>query len=91
MAGKANLEVRPTFVNKGEITKKLVEKYGDEAPDFILCVGDDSTDEGMSYLPRRSANTIGLNTRHQICSDLFAPPISPKSTFSRSPWVQARR
>ncbi|KAH0559267.1 hypothetical protein GP486_004214 [Trichoglossum hirsutum] len=48
MAGKANLEVRPAFVNKGEITKTLIEKYGDEAPDFVLCVGDDSTDEGMS-------------------------------------------
>lgn len=51
MTGKANLEVRPRFVNKGEIAKRLVREYGegyDEAPDFVLCLGDDSTDEGKS-------------------------------------------
>jgi trehalose 6-phosphate synthase/phosphatase len=50
MAGKANLEVRPTFVNKGFIATRLVNEYGTEpgkAPDFILCLGDDFTDEGM--------------------------------------------
>lgn len=28
MAGKANLEVRPTFINKGEIVRRLVASYG---------------------------------------------------------------
>ena len=49
MTGKANLEVRPSFINKGEIAKQLVEAYGHEpgaAPEFVLCLGDDSTDEG---------------------------------------------
>lgn len=49
MNGKANLEVRPTFVNKGEIAKRLVNEYGHaagEPPEFILCLGDDFTDEG---------------------------------------------
>ena len=49
MNGKANLEVRPTFVNKGEIAKRLVDEYGHgvaEAPDFVMCSGDDFTDEG---------------------------------------------
>jgi trehalose 6-phosphate synthase/phosphatase len=51
MTGKANLEVRPTFVNKGEIAKRLIEQYGckpGEVPDFVFCLGDDSTDEGKS-------------------------------------------
>ncbi len=51
MTGKANLEVRPTFVNKGEIAKRLVEDYGhntEEPLEFVLCLGDDFTDEGMS-------------------------------------------
>ena len=51
MAGKANLEVRPRFVNKGEIAKRLVKAYVDgehSAPDFVLCLGDDFTDEGIS-------------------------------------------
>jgi trehalose 6-phosphate synthase/phosphatase len=50
MAGKANLEVRPTFVNKGFIATRLVNEYGPEpgkAPEFVLCLGDDFTDEGM--------------------------------------------
>ncbi|KAJ9328331.1 CAZyme family GT20 [Paecilomyces variotii] len=50
MAGKANLEVRPTFVNKGFIAARLVKEYGplpESAPEFILCLGDDFTDEDM--------------------------------------------
>lgn len=50
MAGKANLEVRPTFVNKGFIATRLVNEYGTQpgkAPEFILCLGDDFTDEGI--------------------------------------------
>jgi trehalose 6-phosphate synthase/phosphatase len=50
MTGKANLEVRPRFVNKGEIAKTLVQDYGEgsgNAPEFVLCMGDDFTDEGM--------------------------------------------
>ncbi|GME97619.1 unnamed protein product [[Candida] boidinii] len=61
MTGKANLEVRPNFVNKGEIVKRLVLSRNpvesitnhnnlrnfEELPDFILCLGDDTTDEDM--------------------------------------------
>ncbi|OWB76098.1 trehalose-phosphatase activity protein [[Candida] boidinii] len=61
MTGKANLEVRPNFVNKGEIVKRLVLARNpvesttnnnnlrnfEELPDFILCLGDDTTDEDM--------------------------------------------
>ncbi|KAL4907625.1 hypothetical protein BDW74DRAFT_111165 [Aspergillus multicolor] len=48
MAGKANLEVRPRFVNKGFIAKRLVEAYDDgKVPECILCSGDDFTDEDM--------------------------------------------
>lgn len=53
MTGKANLEVRPRFVNKGEIAKKLVTEYGNQpgdAPEFVLCLGDDFTDEGLCCL-----------------------------------------
>lgn len=49
MAGKANLEVRPTFVNKGYIASKLIKEYGQihgQTPDLVLCLGDDFTDEG---------------------------------------------
>lgn len=65
MSGKANVEVRPRFVNKGEIVKRLVlnphgakqeasatqctpkETPAEQLPDFMLCSGDDITDEDM--------------------------------------------
>lgn len=52
MAGKANLEVRPSFVNKGEIAKLLIKRYSEDVHplDFILCAGDDYTDEGTYNL-----------------------------------------
>lgn len=46
MTGKANLEVRPRFVNKGEIAKTLVKE--NPGVEFVLCMGDDFTDEGRS-------------------------------------------
>jgi trehalose 6-phosphate synthase/phosphatase len=66
MTGKANLEVRPRFVNKGEIAKRLVLDYGDqpgEAPEFVFCLGDDFTDEGM-YLVSTSAEQESDDCRH---------------------------
>lgn len=54
MTGKANLEVRPRFVNKGEIAKRLVLEYGDAPPEFVLCLGDDFTDEGKQRKARTS-------------------------------------
>lgn len=61
MAGKANLEVRPQFVNKGFIAARLIDEFMSqegEPPDFVLCLGDDQTDEGKRPLvfalaPRR--------------------------------------
>ncbi|ODQ67122.1 phosphatase subunit of the trehalose-6-phosphate synthase/phosphatase complex [Nadsonia fulvescens var. elongata DSM 6958] len=48
MTGKANIEVRPKFLNKGEIVKTLVNEYPEgKKPEFIFCVGDDKTDEDM--------------------------------------------
>lgn len=48
MPGKCNLEIRPKFVNKGEIAKRLLESYrqSDGCTVFVLCAGDDTTDEG---------------------------------------------
>jgi trehalose 6-phosphate synthase/phosphatase len=64
MPGKANIEVRPTFINKGEIAKRLVLQYNSDMShvtgstiatgksssnkvEFVLCLGDDFTDEDM--------------------------------------------
>lgn len=75
MQGKANLEVRPTFINKGEIAKRLVTSYGQEAgqpPEFTLCLGDDFTDEDMfralngSQLPKDHVFTVTVGASSKM-------------------------
>ncbi|KAJ8112606.1 hypothetical protein ONZ43_g5357 [Nemania bipapillata] len=49
MEGKANLEVRPTFINKGEIVKRLVHHYNSEfasRADGTQIAQQDSVGEG---------------------------------------------
>ena len=41
--GKCIVEVRLKFINKGQIASKLAQEY---EPKFVLCAGDDVTDEG---------------------------------------------
>jgi trehalose 6-phosphate synthase/phosphatase len=75
MQGKANLEVRPTFINKGEIAKRLVDSYGKEVgepPEFTLCLGDDFTDEDMfralngSDLPKEHVFTVTVGASSKM-------------------------
>lgn len=50
LSGKKAVEVRPQGVNKGSIVRRcLSEKEDpDDSPyDFVLCIGDDKTDEDM--------------------------------------------
>lgn len=49
MAGKANVEIRPKLFNKGEIVRSIFEEAHkkNEFPEFVLCCGDDTTDEDM--------------------------------------------
>lgn len=56
MKGKANIEVRPRAINKGQVVRRLVNDFGagtNSEPDFILCIGDDTTDEDMFRALRR--------------------------------------
>ncbi|KAI8622700.1 glycosyltransferase family 20-domain-containing protein [Chytriomyces sp. MP71] len=61
LIGKKNLEVwfhsiwfqvRPISINKGEIVKSLLQSQPDT--DFVLCAGDDKTDEDMFKALSRS-------------------------------------
>ncbi|CAG8567180.1 5836_t:CDS:10 [Diversispora eburnea] len=52
LTGKKNLEVRPTFINKGEVVKRLLSNMPEL--DFIFCAGDDRTDEDMFKALRKS-------------------------------------
>lgn len=93
MTGKANLEVRPRFVNKGEIAKRLVLEYGEEEgqpPEFVLCLGDDFTDEDMfrsllqSKLPSDHvfSVTVGASSKQTLASWHLVEPSDVISILS---------
>lgn len=78
MEGKANLEVRPTFINKGEIAKRLVADYPADKPcEFALCLGDDFTDEDMF----RALNASGLKDDF-----IFSCVVGPSSKPTLAKW-----
>jgi len=55
--GNKVVEVRLTEVDKGVISSRIVETY---KPDFILCMGDDTTDEDMFRALDKVAFTIKI-------------------------------
>ncbi|KAI8910398.1 glycosyltransferase family 20-domain-containing protein [Gorgonomyces haynaldii] len=68
LVGKKNLEVRPVSMNKGEIVKRLLQARNPGC-DFVLCAGDDRTDEDMFKVikkiqhPAYHTCTIGSATK----------------------------
>lgn len=47
LGGHGWLQVRLNNVNKGQMVQHVLESMGAEKPDFVLCCGDDRTDEDM--------------------------------------------
>lgn len=62
LVGKKNLEVRPTIVNKGEIVKRLLSQHPDV--EFVMCAGDDKTDEDMFRALAGISNAHGANNNN---------------------------
>ncbi|KAI8394082.1 trehalose-phosphatase-domain-containing protein [Radiomyces spectabilis] len=60
LVGKMNLEVRSHLVNKGEVVKRI--KTDTPEVDFIMCAGDDQTDEDMfrALLDDKKAFTVSI-------------------------------
>ncbi|KAL1995414.1 hypothetical protein VTN49DRAFT_1601 [Thermomyces lanuginosus] len=89
MSGKANLEVRPTFVNKGNIASRLVREFA-EPPDFVLCLGDDFTDEDMFRALRESSLppqhvfsvTVGASSKQTLASWHLLEPADVIATIT---------
>ncbi|ORY82445.1 glycosyltransferase family 20-domain-containing protein [Protomyces lactucae-debilis] len=79
LSGKANLEVRPRNINKGEIVKSLIAKYGSQTgPEFVLCAGDDKTDEDMFKMLRKVSNVPQKN--------IFSVTIGASSKKTSADW-----
>lgn len=67
MNGKCVLEARLKRVNKGWVVQGLVDQMRaaiEEAPDFVLCFGDDVTDEGRLTWTLKILDTL---IRSQTC------------------------
>ncbi|ORX46511.1 hypothetical protein DM01DRAFT_1339515 [Hesseltinella vesiculosa] len=47
LVGKMNVEVRSLLVNKGNVVNRIRHQDANALADFILCAGDDQTDEDM--------------------------------------------
>ncbi len=62
-AGNKIVEIKPRSIHKGEIAKLLEAEY---PSDFVLCAGDDYTDEHMFEALSKQAHTIkvGFGSTH---------------------------
>jgi len=100
MRGKANLEVRPTFINKGQIAKRLVKSHNADMSqipgspaaaageaggkhsrlDFVLCLGDDFTDEDM-FLDLKKMSSEELDPDH-----VFTATVGPSTKTTTARW-----
>ncbi|KAI7867163.1 glycosyltransferase family 20-domain-containing protein [Spinellus fusiger] len=73
LVGKKNLEVRPLFINKGEIVKRILSQNPDA--NLVICAGDDKTDEDMfrtlSTAYNKSTNGQPQSPTSEIASTLY--------------------
>ncbi|KAI7848536.1 glycosyltransferase family 20-domain-containing protein [Circinella umbellata] len=67
LIGKKNIEVRPASINKGEIVKRILAQHANA--DFIICAGDDKTDEDMF----RTLSTARLAHTNSLYSITVGP------------------
>lgn len=93
LVGKKNLEVRPMMVNKGEVVKRILAQSPDA--DFIVCAGDDKTDEDMFrtlsvvYFARyqHELNESGTSmTWNDAKSSLYSITVGPSMKKSMANW-----
>ncbi|MFN8416354.1 MAG: bifunctional alpha,alpha-trehalose-phosphate synthase (UDP-forming)/trehalose-phosphatase [Cytophagaceae bacterium] len=63
MEGDKIIELKPSYMNKGTVANHLVELY---QPDFILSMGDDTTDEDMFAALPNYAFTIKVGLKQSV-------------------------
>ncbi|KAG2213703.1 hypothetical protein INT45_013634, partial [Circinella minor] len=78
LVGKKNLEVRPIDINKGVVAKRILKDVSDV--DFVICAGDDKTDEDMFRFLSAAHLSITMTSGTTVCS----PPLTPLPSASSS-------
>jgi trehalose-phosphatase len=93
LVGKKNLEVRPMMINKGEIVKRILAQSPES--DFIVCAGDDKTDEDMfrtlsaTYFSRYQDQLDQGNTStswNDTKANLYSITVGPAKKKSMANW-----
>jgi trehalose 6-phosphate synthase/phosphatase len=85
MEGKANLEVRPQVLNKGEIVRTLIKAMRNEngkGAGFVFCAGDDRTDEDMF----RVLNELDKDGSAGELGEVFSVTVGPSSKITEAKW-----
>lgn len=59
--GEKIIEIKPQSISKGKVVQDLVRSH---SPDFMLCAGDDYTDEDMFAVLPSSAYTIKVGSEY---------------------------
>jgi trehalose 6-phosphate synthase/phosphatase len=82
--GNKVLEVRQTGIDKGATAVKILDRFN---PDFMLCIGDDTTDEDMFRVLRDKATTIKIGggstaAEYTLWSQTQVLPLLKKFIFS---------
>jgi len=88
MEGKANLEVRPQALNKGEIARTLVKamKRDDrKGVGFVFCAGDDRTDEDM-FDALNQIEEQGHGGEAGELKNVFSVTVGPRSKVTSAKW-----
>ncbi|KAK2646486.1 hypothetical protein Ddye_021681 [Dipteronia dyeriana] len=79
--GQQIVEVKPQCVSKGMVVQKLIStmESSGKSPDFVLCIGDDRSDEDMFETIERSAAKLSL----PAIKEVFACTVGQKPSMAR--------
>ncbi|XP_027329192.1 probable alpha,alpha-trehalose-phosphate synthase [UDP-forming] 9 isoform X2 [Abrus precatorius] len=79
--GQHIVEVKPQGVSKGKVVEDLISRMQREgkSPDFLLCLGDDRSDEDMFESIARSVSNPALPT----ISNVFACTVGQKPSMAK--------
>ena len=86
VAGAAIIEVKPQGVSKGNIVERILTDLSRRGPpDFVLCIGDDRSDEDMFTAMEHV--TFSPHLPAEVCQDFFNPIASPthRTSMSKDP------
>jgi trehalose-phosphatase len=78
LRGDDYIEVRPAGISKGDFIQTLLdEQYVEGPPDFVLCIGDDNSDEKSYQVVKRFMRAAAITSSFTGSSGLTVPPRVP--------------